>query len=251
MDEIRLTCNCGATLTAPKEMGGKKVLCPQCGILHTMPEKAGPEFRIGDSSDIGDLTPPRKELPAEGPAGVLMVAKSSASNASVQPAADGGGPPASLMGARYGGNAETQANPTPAAAPKFYVPGDEAEAERAETPANPVDVAALRKGAVFMAMAAIVVGLSWYLLGTASKLPLAPVGFGLGLIVGTAMLLGSGKSHPVHGLVAAGTTLVIIIAVKFCFSAAGIAMEDNAVPFILLGVGVVTAGLIAGVLCKG
>jgi hypothetical protein len=101
-----------------------------------------------------------------------------------------------------------------------------------------------------MVMAAIVVGISWYLLATGSHLPLAPGGFGVGLILGTAMLLGSGKSHPVHGAVAAGTTLVVIIAVKSALAASGIPWEDNAIPYLLLALGVATAGVIAGLLGK-
>ena len=36
-ERIEVTCNCGATLTAPKKAIGKKVKCPRCNKAFTVP----------------------------------------------------------------------------------------------------------------------------------------------------------------------------------------------------------------------
>ncbi len=35
---IKVTCNCGASLMAPKKAVGKKVKCPRCNKLFTVPD---------------------------------------------------------------------------------------------------------------------------------------------------------------------------------------------------------------------
>ncbi len=63
-ERIKVTCNCGASLMAPKKAVGKKVKCPRCSKVFTVPDPGSTVDRmIYALSDDEYNKPPLEEQP--------------------------------------------------------------------------------------------------------------------------------------------------------------------------------------------
>ncbi len=63
-DRIKITCNCGASLMAPKKAVGRKVKCPRCYKVFTVPDPGSTVDRmIYALSDDQYNKPPLEEQP--------------------------------------------------------------------------------------------------------------------------------------------------------------------------------------------
>ncbi len=63
-DRVKVTCNCGASLMAPKKAVGKKVKCPRCNKVFTVPDPGSTVDRmIYALSDDEYNKPPLEEQP--------------------------------------------------------------------------------------------------------------------------------------------------------------------------------------------
>ena len=67
-ERIKITCNCGASLMAPKKAVGRKVKCPRCDKVFTVPDPGSTVDRMIYALSDDQYNKPRLEEQPEPPA---------------------------------------------------------------------------------------------------------------------------------------------------------------------------------------